>query len=394
MSETTVRVALDGSRLEGLEILLARLLPQVDGYRLPGDVPEGWPVVPHLVLTEQLRKSAAEVILSDQENTPLAILSISETTTEAAGRTWVSGTLHPLKRPEHGPARTLRLSADSDLSGHTVALFGGVIHPADVLRAVAAAEAGQLDLVAEGSLDSGASARLVSALEECALLRPDTRVFFVPRVELGDVSEDVTREVILARGATEILDFRRVVEEDVRGAVVLFTGLSGAGKSTIARAVAEEIARSTTRRVVLLDGDHVRAELASELGFSPEDRDRNLQRQAWVGARVAEAGGLAICAPIAPFASSRAAMRAKIEPASPCLLVYVSTPLAVAEGRDRKGLYAKARAGLITDFTGIDSPYEIPEDADLSIDTSALSVEQCVGAVVSLLTQRGVIHVE
>lgn len=100
-------------------------------------------------------------------------------------------------------------------------------------------------------------------------------------------------------------------------------------------------------------------------------------------------GGLAVCAPIAPFESSRAAMRAKVEPASPFIVVYVSTPLAVAEARDRKGLYKKARAGLISDFTGIDSPYEEPLDADVVIDTSLHSVDACVDLVMADLEERG-----
>jgi len=207
--------------------------------------------------------------------------------------------------------------------------------------------------------------------------------------ESGDV--DTTSAILAGRGAADFLDLRRPIEEEHRGAVILLTGLSGAGKSTVARALAEHLSARGSHRVVLLDGDHVRAELSSELGFSAADRDRNLQRQAWVGARVAEAGGIAICAPIAPFAASRAAMRAKVAPDSPFIVVYVSTPLAVAEERDRKGLYAKARAGLISDFTGVDSPYEIPDDADLSIDTSVLSQEQCVSAVVALLEQKGLV---
>lgn len=215
------------------------------------------------------------------------------------------------------------------------------------------------------------------------------RVFYLPAVDIGKGSDiDVSLRVAELRGAVAIEDLRREAVIESRGAVVLLTGLSGSGKSTVARALEDELRAHSSRRVVLLDGDHVRAELASELGFSAEDRDRNLQRQAWVGARVAQAGGIAICAPIAPFTATRSAMRAKVEPDAPFLIVYVSTPLQVAESRDRKGLYAKARAGLIRDFTGIDSPYEPPADADLEIDTSVLSVAECVDAVVDLLVKN------
>ena len=177
-----------------------------------------------------------------------------------------------------------------------------------------------------------------------------------------------------------------------RGLLIVLSSPSGAGKSTVARALVEHLHAHTRQPAVLLDGDDVRREIAGELGFSREDRDRNLQRIAWVAARIAEVGGVAVCAPIAPFASSRDAMRAKVEPASPFLVVYVATPIEVAEARDRKGLYARARAGLIPDFTGIDSPYEVPADADLVLDTSRISVEDCVEQVLEMLAGRDVLR--
>ncbi|GAB3174553.1 hypothetical protein GCM10027059_46970 [Myceligenerans halotolerans] len=166
-----------------------------------------------------------------------------------------------------------------------------------------------------------------------------------------------------------------------QGTVVFFTGLSGSGKSTIARALAAELdddGLSTT----LLDGDAVRHHLSKGLGFDRESRETNVERIGYVASLVAKHGGIAVAAPIAPFASSRATVRDLAESAGArFLLAHVSTPLEVCEARDRKGLYAKARAGIIPDFTGISSPYEAPEDADVVIDTSQTSVVEAVAAV-------------
>ncbi|MFC6235796.1 adenylyl-sulfate kinase, partial [Leucobacter soli] len=251
--------------------------------------------------------------------------------------------------------------------------------------------------IAEGTADPAASARLVDELRRVAELVPGAEVRFVPRVELGAGAGagavDVTGLVLAGLGAQSVLDFRTPSAGGSGGAVILFTGLSGAGKSTLARALVDRIAGESSHRAVLLDGDDLRRELASELTFSAEDRHRNLERQAWVAARVAEAGGIAVCAPIAPFSASRAAMRAKVEPAAEFVVIHVSTPISVAEQRDRKGLYARARAGLIRDFTGIDSPYEAPEDADLALDTSELSVEACTEAVIGLLNEKGLLKI-
>jgi sulfate adenylyltransferase len=173
------------------------------------------------------------------------------------------------------------------------------------------------------------------------------------------------------------------------GAVVLFTGLSGSGKSTIARALAEQLADGGGRRVTLLDGDEVRQHLSSELGFDAASRERNVERIGWVAALVAGHGGIAIAAPIAPFASSRAKVRAMAEAEGGAfLMVYVSTPLGVCEARDRKGLYERARAGEIPDFTGISSPYEAPADADLVIDTTSIGVDEAVAAIGAAIRQR------
>ena len=172
------------------------------------------------------------------------------------------------------------------------------------------------------------------------------------------------------------------------GAVVLLTGLSGSGKSTVARALAARISEVDGRRVTLLDGDEVRQMLSAGLGFDRASRELNVTRIGYVAALVAEHGGIAVAAPIAPFAATRTEVRRMAEAVGTYLLVHVSTPLEVCEERDRKGLYAKARAGEIPEFTGISSPYETPEDADVVVDTSRLTVEAAVDEVLLALRAK------
>ena len=174
-----------------------------------------------------------------------------------------------------------------------------------------------------------------------------------------------------------------------RGLAIFFTGLSGSGKSTVARGLAEALTERGDRTVSLLDGDHVRQLLSAGLTFSRADRDLNIARIGYVAAEVARHGGIAICAPIAPYAAARAAARQMVTEVGDFLLVYVSTPVDVCAARDRKGLYAKARAGLITGFTGVSDPYEEPRDADLVLDTSVMTRQQAVDAVLKLLTTGG-----
>lgn len=169
------------------------------------------------------------------------------------------------------------------------------------------------------------------------------------------------------------------------GTVILFTGLSGSGKSTIAKAVAAQLADLGVP-TTLLDGDEVRQHLSKGLGFDRDSREINLDRIGYVAALVARHGGVVLAAPIAPFAVSRAHMRdLAVQMGTRFLLVYVSTPLAVCEARDRKGLYAKARAGLVPEFTGISSTYEVPDDADLVLDASVVAIADAVAQVLALL---------
>lgn len=169
------------------------------------------------------------------------------------------------------------------------------------------------------------------------------------------------------------------------GTVVFFTGLSGSGKSTLARAIRNRLIEDG-QRVTLLDGDVVRRHLSSGLGFSAADRDTNIRRIGWVAAEIAHHGGVAICSPIAPFDTTRQAVRRMAEQrGARFVLVHVATPLSECERRDRKGLYARARRGEIPEFTGISSPYEAPDSPDLQVDTTSRDVEPLVDEILAHL---------
>jgi len=174
-----------------------------------------------------------------------------------------------------------------------------------------------------------------------------------------------------------------------QGFTVFFTGLSGAGKSTIANVLLVKLLEMGGRHVTLLDGDIVRKNLSSELGFSKEHRDINIRRIGFVAAEITKNGGVAICAPIAPYDAVRKEVRAMIEPEGGYVLVHVATPLAICEARDRKGLYAKARAGVVKEFTGISDPYEPPADAEVVLDTAHLSPSEAAQEILLYLEREG-----
>ena len=174
-----------------------------------------------------------------------------------------------------------------------------------------------------------------------------------------------------------------------RGLVIFLTGLSGSGKSTLARALRDALTERSQRTVSLLDGDLVRSLLSAGLTFSREDRDLNIARIGFVATEVARHGGIAICAPIAPYAQARQEVRRAVQEVGDFLLNHVATPAEVCEARDRKGLYAKARAGLIDHFTGVSDPYEEPDDADLVLDTSVLTRQEALDSVLRLLADGG-----
>jgi len=174
-----------------------------------------------------------------------------------------------------------------------------------------------------------------------------------------------------------------------QGVTIFFTGLSGSGKSTIANALITKFLEMGGRPVTLLDGDLVRKNLSSELGFSKEHRDINIRRIGYVASEITKNGGIAICAPIAPYEATRKAVRQMIEPFGGFILVHAATSLEVCEQRDRKGLYAKARAGIVKEFTGISDPYEAPTDAEVVIDTVKLSPEEAAQTILLHLEREG-----
>jgi sulfate adenylyltransferase len=170
---------------------------------------------------------------------------------------------------------------------------------------------------------------------------------------------------------------------------VFFTGLSGSGKSTIANRLLVKLLERHERTVTLLDGDLLRKHLSSELGFSRPHREINVRRIGFVAAEITKHGGVAICAPIAPYAAGREEVRRIVEAVGGFTLVYVTTPLEECERRDRKGLYARARAGLIESFTGISDPYEPPDGADVIVDTAQLTPEAAVNRIIDHLEREG-----
>ena len=176
-----------------------------------------------------------------------------------------------------------------------------------------------------------------------------------------------------------------------QGLTVLFTGLPGAGKSTLANVLRVKLLEMGGRQVTLLDGDIVRRNLSSELGFSRSDRNTNIRRIGFVAGEITKSGGVAICAPIAPYGNVRRELREDIREVGGFVLVHVATPLEVCEERDPKGLYAKARDGMIEDFTGVSDPYEEPEDAEVRVDTAEASPEECVQEVILFLQREGYI---
>lgn len=331
------------------------------------------------------------ITLTDPEGAPLAEFTVSAS---SAGIS--TGTVERLRAAEFGPFRRLRRTAAEvreSLGGKPAVAFVGPLPPT-------AGEMAELTSLGERILllpavaASPLPAQVLVKATLAAEMPAGTLVVPLP-LSTMDNAETVARNygatrIVLGTGKGEFSPaVSGVLHRNRRGAVVFFTGLSGSGKSTVARGVADALVESTDRTVTLLDGDVVRRLLSAGLTFSRADRDLNIARIGFVAAEVARHGGIALCAPIAPYAAARAEVRDRVERVGDFVLVHVATPLEICEARDRKGLYAKARAGAIKEFTGISDPYETPGDAELTIDTSRASTGESIHTVLEFLADRG-----
>jgi sulfate adenylyltransferase len=251
---------------------------------------------------------------------------------------------------------------------------------------------------------------LVRATRAAGRLLPDAAVVTVPLAAHGDPEADHALGVRVVEAFAAGDPVRALADDedgelpaevaavvdhdrpppDRQGLVVFFTGLSGSGKSTLARALIDLLLEQGERTVTSLDGDVVRRTLSAGLTFSREDRQTQIRRIGWVAAEISRHGGVAVVSPIAPFDDTRKEVRAMVDDAGGAFfLVHVATPLEECERRDRKGMYARARAGEIPEFTGISSPYEEPQDADVRVDTTGRTVEDALGDVLAGLREAG-----
>ncbi|MDN4484308.1 adenylyl-sulfate kinase [Demequina lignilytica] len=361
-----MQLRLTRTQLNELELALAGAYGARPRYRLPAaDEPAATLLIRDITAGRRIE-------LLDTETTPIAVLEVAQSQTTDRG-TWVAGEITRLREPATPPFADLRPGPGRPLLDHAVLVIGHDRVPGD-------------DPVIH--LDTGDTDALARAVHTARRDRRTVRVLPEPAAEHLDGDARTTLLTYLAEvtTASHVTVSRRRATPRGNGLVVLFTGLSGSGKSTIARQLTGRLRAETHQRVTLLDGDEVRAMLSSGLGFSRADRELNVRRIGWVASQLAAHGGIAICAPIAPYRSMRDEVRAMAERAGRFVLVHVATPLEVCEARDRKGLYAKARAGEIAEFTGISDPYEDPTDADVTVGAHGESIEECTEQVLAAIT--------
>lgn len=338
--------------------------------------------------------AAGPIELVDPEGLPLATLGSD-------------GSLTQMSTPDYGPFRRLFLTAQDARAANPGALTVAVAAAptANDIAQIQTHRSGRrvvlLALCGVGTPQRISRVGLIRACLTVAEALGDATVVAAALPSHGDsaVDHDLGQRVAQNFADGEFIalthtgdysaEVAAVIATDAphpRGLVVFFTGLSGSGKSTIARALVDELLEAGDRTVTSLDGDVVRRQLSAGLGFSREDRETNIRRIGWVGAEIARHGGVAICSPIAPFDATRKAVRAMADDAgADFVLIHIATPLEECERRDRKGLYAKARAGEIPDFTGISSPYEAPDDADLTVDTTGRTIGDVLAEVRAVL---------
>ena len=382
--------------LDDLELLTTGALSPVVGFNEPGS-----PVT--LSLPDDVREaaeSAGGVELVDPEGLPLARVSVP------------GGAVEPLTHAQYGPFRRYYLSpqqARETHPGRTVVPVVDALSERQLEQLAAAGPVLLLALVGTGTPDLTPTALIRATLAAAAHLK-DAAVVAVPLATRGDSTVDHELGAQVARtyaGDADVLalpetddatysdDIAAIVEADQpgpeeRGLVLFFTGLSGSGKSTLAQALMDRILEQGTRTITSLDGDVVRRNLSAGLTFSKQDRETNIRRIGWVAAEISRHRGLAVVSPIAPFDETRQQVRAMVEEAGGAFfLVHVATPLEECERRDRKGLYAKARRGEIPEFTGISSPYEEPNDADVRVDTTGRTIDDALHDVIDALAEAG-----
>ena len=382
--------------LDDLELLTTGALSPIVAFNEPGS-----PVT--LTLPDEVRtaaESAGGIELVDPEGLPLARVSVP------------GGAVKSLTHAQYGPFRHYYLSPAQVREAHpgrTVVPVVDALSEQQVEQLSIAGPVLLLALVGKGTPDLTPTALIRATLAAAAHLE-DAAVVAVPLASRGDASVDHALGAQVARtyaGDADVLalsesdnatyadDIAAIVEADQpgpqeQGLVLFFTGLSGSGKSTLAQALMDRILEQGTRTITSLDGDVVRRNLSAGLTFSKQDRETNIRRIGWVAAEISRHRGLAVVSPIAPFDETRQQVRGMVEEAGGAFfLVHVATPLEECERRDRKGLYAKARRGEIPEFTGISSPYEEPQDADVRVDTTGRTIDDALQDVIDALAEAG-----
>jgi len=382
--------------LDDLELLVSGALGDLTAFNQPGS-----PVT--LTLPEPVAaqaRSVGAVELVDPEGLPLAQVS------------WPGGAVDPLTHAQYGPFRELMLAPAAYRERYAGRIVVPVSDPLTVAQLEELAGLGALALLAlvGTGTPSLSPVALVRATRAAARLLPDAVVVTVPLAAHGDPEADHALgvrvvETFAAGDPVHALpdtadtayppEIVQIIDQDQpppdqQGLVLFFTGLSGSGKSTLARALVDLLLERGERTVTSLDGDVVRRNLSAGLTFSKADRETNIRRIGWVAAEISRHGGVAVVSPIAPFDETRQQVRAMVEDAGGAFfLIHVATPLEECERRDRKGLYAKARAGEIPEFTGISSPYEEPQDADVRVDTTGRTIEDALHDVLAGLRDAG-----
>ena len=382
--------------LDDLELLTTGALNPISAFNEPGS-----PVT--LSLPDNVQAAAegtGGVELVDPEGLPLARVSVP------------GGAVEPLTHAQYGPFRRYYLSPAQVREQHPGRTVVPVVDALSVQQLEQLAAAGPLlllTLVGAGTPDLTPTALIRATLAAAAHLE-DAAVVAVPLASRGDstVDHELGAQVALTyAGDADVLalpetddatytdDIAAIVKADQpgpeeQGLVLFFTGLSGSGKSTLAQALMDRVLEQGARTITSLDGDVVRRNLSAGLTFSKADRETNIRRIGWVAAEISRHRGLAVVSPIAPFDETRQQVRAMVDEAGGAFfLVHVATPLEECERRDRKGLYAKARRGEIPEFTGISSPYEEPQDADVRVDTTGRTIDDALQDVIDALAEAG-----